>query len=478
MYDVAIIGAGIIGTSIARELSKYNLKTIIIEKENDVADGTTKANSAIVHAGYDAKPGSKKAKFNVIGNKMYEELCKELDVPFKRKGSFVLGFTKEDMNTLEELKKRGEINGVEGLEILDREEVLKIEPNLNKNIEGALYAKTAGIVGPFELAIALAENAMDNGVELLLNSKVTSIKKEDKSYKIYINENMKEIESTIVINCAGIHGDTINNMVCPEDFKITPRRGQYFVLDKSAGKMIDTVIFQCPSELGKGVLVTPTVHGNLLVGPDAEDINERDLNETTEEGLNFIKETSKKSFEEIPFNRIITSFSGLRATGDKGDFVIEEGKTASNFINVACIESPGLTAAPAIAVYVSDMVREKLSNVEENKSFNGRRELKRFIDLSLHEKNQLIKEDFRYSKIVCRCEKITEGEIVDIIHRNAGATTVDGVKRRIRPGMGKCQGGFCMPEVIKILSRELGEDMQDVVKDNLDSKILVERTKE
>lgn len=478
MYDVAIIGAGIIGTSIARELSKYNLKTIIIEKENDVADGTTKANSAIVHAGYDAKPGSKKAKFNVIGNKMYEELCKELDVPFKRKGSFVLGFTKEDMNTLEELKKRGEINGVEGLEILDREEVLKREPNLNKNIEGALYAKTAGIVGPFELAIALAENAMDNGVELLLNSKVTSIKKEDKSYKIYINENMKEIESNIVINCAGIHGDTINNMVCPEDFKITPRRGQYFVLDKSAGKMIDTVIFQCPSELGKGVLVTPTVHGNLLVGPDAEDINERDLNETTEDGLNFIKETSKKSFEEIPFNRIITSFSGLRATGDKGDFVIEEGKTASNFINVACIESPGLTAAPAIAVYVSDMVREKLSNVEENKSFNGRRELKRFMDLSLHEKNQLIKEDFRYSKIVCRCEKITEGEIVDIIHRNAGATTVDGVKRRIRPGMGKCQGGFCMPEVIKILSRELGEDMQDVVKDNLDSKILVERTKE
>ncbi|MFX0549470.1 NAD(P)/FAD-dependent oxidoreductase [Hathewaya histolytica] len=478
MYDVAIIGAGIIGTSIARELSKYNLKTIIIEKENDVADGTTKANSAIVHAGYDAKPGSKKAKFNVIGNKMYEELCKELDVPFKRKGSFVLGFTKEDMNTLEELKKRGEINGVEGLEILNREEVLKREPNLNKNIEGALYAKTAGIVGPFELAIALAENAMDNGVELLLNSKVTSIKKEDKSYKIYINENMKEIESNIVINCAGIHGDTINNMVCPEDFKITPRRGQYFVLDKSAGKMIDTVIFQCPSELGKGVLVTPTVHGNLLIGPDAEDINERDLNETTEDGLNFIKETSKKSFEEIPFNRIITSFSGLRATGDKGDFVIEEGKTASNFINVACIESPGLTAAPAIAVYVSDMVREKLSNVEENKSFNGKRELKRFMDLSLHEKNQLIKEDFRYSKIVCRCEKITEGEIVDIIHRNAGATTVDGVKRRIRPGMGKCQGGFCMPEVIKILSRELGEDMQDVVKDNLDSKILVERTKE
>lgn len=478
MYDVAIIGAGIIGTSIARELAKYDIKTILIDKENDVSNGTTKANSAIVHAGYDANPGSNKAKFNVLGNKMYEELCKELDVPFKKIGSLVLAFDNEDIDTLKELKLKGQTNGVEGLELLTKEEVLNLEPNINKNIKGALYAKSAGIVGPFELSIALAENAVDNGLELILNSEVTDIKLVDHNYKIYINHGEREVESKIVINCSGVYADIISSMICNTDFKITPRRGQYFVLDKSAGEIVNSVIFQCPNRLGKGVLVTPTVHGNLLVGPDAEDIDERDINETSESGLKFISEISKKSVENIPLNKVITSFSGLRATGDKGDFIIEESKEYKNFINVACIESPGLTAAPAIAVYVADMVKKNITNISLKKNFKQRRKLVRFMDLSTEDKNELIKKDPRYSKLICRCEKITEGEIVDIIHRNVGATTVDGVKRRIRPGMGKCQGGFCMPDIIEILSRELNVSMEEVVKDSLNSKILIEETNE
>lgn len=478
MYDVAIIGAGIIGTSIGRELARYDIKTILIEKENDVSNGTTKANSAIVHAGYDAIPGSNKAKFNVLGNKMYENLCKELDVPFKRVGSLVLAFDEEDIDTLKKLKMRGQTNEVEGLEILTKEEVLNLEPNLNKNIYGALYAKSAGIVGPFELAIALAENAVDNGVELILNSEVTDIKLQNNNYKININQGEREIESKIVINCSGVYADFISNMVSNTDFKITPRRGQYFVLDKSAGKMVNSVIFQCPNKLGKGVLVTPTVHGNLLVGPDAEDIDEKDMNETTEPGLKLISEVSKKSVKDIPFNKVITSFSGLRATGNKGDFVIEESKECKNFINVACIESPGLTAAPAIAVHVAEMVKDKINNVSLKENFKQRRKIVRFMELSTEEKNELIKKDPRYSRLVCRCEKITEGEIVDIIHRNVGATTVDGVKRRIRPGMGKCQGGFCMPDIMEILSRELKVPMEEVVKDSLNSKILEDKTKE
>ncbi|WP_142414121.1 NAD(P)/FAD-dependent oxidoreductase [Hathewaya massiliensis] len=478
MYDVAIIGAGIIGTSIARELAKYDIKTILIDKENDVSNGTTKANSAIVHAGYDANPGSNKAKFNVLGNKMYEELCKELDVPFKKIGSLVLAFDNEDIDTLKELKLKGQTNGVEGLELLTKEEVLNLEPNINKNIKGALYAKSAGIVGPFELSIALAENAVDNGVELILNSEVTDIKLVDHNYKIYINHGEREVESKIVINCSGVYADIISSMICNTDFKITPRRGQYFVLDKSAGEIVNSVIFQCPNRLGKGVLVTPTVHGNLLVGPDAEDIDERDINETSESGLKFISEISKKSVENIPLNKVITSFSGLRATGDKGDFIIEESKEYKNFINVACIESPGLTAAPAIAVHVADMVKKNITNISLKKDFKPRRKLVRFMELSTEDKNELIKKDPRYSKLICRCEKITEGEIVDIIHRNVGATTVDGVKRRIRPGMGKCQGGFCMPDIIEILSRELNVSMEEVVKDSLNSKILIEETNE
>lgn len=475
MYDVAIIGAGIVGACIAREISKYNLKTIVIEKENDVANGTTKANSAIIHAGYDAKPGTKKAKFNVEGNALYEELCKELNVPFKRLGSYVVAFDEEELDTLNMLKIRGIKNGVKGLEILSAEETLKKEPNLSNNIKGALYAPSCGIVSPFELCIALCENAVDNGVSLRLNSKVTKLKKERENFKIYINNNEEVISSKFVINCAGIFSDYINNLIDKECFKIQARRGEYFILDKTAGKLVNSVIFQCPTKLGKGVLVTPTVHGNMLIGPNAEDIEDRENVETTFHGLETIKRAALKTTNKIPFNKVITSFSGLRATSNIGDFIIEESKNVHNFINVGGIESPGLTAAPAISKYIVKLIKEKLNGeLPINKKFNARREVINFMSLNIDEKNEIIKKDSRYGKMICLCEQITEGEIVEAIHRSVGGTTVDGIKRRLRPGMGKCQGGFCMPKVMKILERELNLPMEKIQKDSLDSNILVE----
>lgn len=476
MYDVAIIGAGIIGTFIARELSRYKLNVVLIEKDNDVANGTTKANSAIVHAGYDAEPGTLKARFNAIGNQMFDKVCEELDVPFKRIGSLVIASSKEEMESINELYERGIKNNIPEMKILDKNSVRDLEPNINENVIGALHAKTCGIVGPFELAIALAENAVDNGVELLLNSGVTSIDKLIKGYKIHIGD--ENVEAKYVINCTGVYADKINNMVASPSFSINPRRGQYFIFDKSAGEVVNSVIFQCPNKLGKGVLVTQTVHGNLLVGPNAEDIDDKKNIQTTSEGLNYVKNCSIKTTERIPFNKVITSFSGLRATPSTGDFIIEESREAKNFINVAGIESPGLSAAPAIAEYVVGIVKELAGELIEKEDFNPRRRsMVRFIELTDEEKAEVIKKDSRYGRVICRCENITEGEIVDVIHRKVGATTVDGVKRRCRPGMGRCQGGFCMPRVMEILSRELGDKISNIVKDRDGSYIIIGNTK-
>lgn len=476
MYDVAIIGAGIAGTFIARELSKYKLNTVVIEKENDISSGSTKANTGIVHAGYDAKPGTKMARFNVKGNTMFGNICKELDVPFEKIGSLVVGFDGEDMETIEGLYKRGKKNGVSELEIIDRERIKELEPNIGEEVVGALYAPTAGIVGPWELAIALAENAMDNGVELFLNTKVEDIEEKDGIYKIKTNK--KEIEAKYIINCAGVYADEISKMVGEDTFKITPRSGQYYLLDKTAGGIMNTVIFQSPRKFGKGVVVSPTAHGNIIVGPDNEVAKNKDDTETTGHRLRIIRETAEKSIKGIPFNKNITNFTGVRAEPDLGDFIIEEAKEAKGFINVGGIKSPGLTSAPAIAEYVVDILRNIVDDLEEKNDFNpGRKEVIRFEELSDEEKAELIKKEPSYGRIICRCEAITEGEIIDCIKRNAGATTVDGVKRRARPGSGRCQGGFCMPRVMEILSRELNEDITEIVKDGTDSYILTESTK-
>ncbi|MGE5632115.1 MAG: NAD(P)/FAD-dependent oxidoreductase [Caulobacteraceae bacterium] len=477
MYDVAVIGAGITGCSISRVLSRYKLKVVLIEKEPDVADCTTKANSAIIHAGYDAKPGTLKAKFNVLGNPMYDGLCKDLDVPFKRVGSLVLAFNQEEMDTLNKLYEQGIKNGVPGMEIWDAKKVLEMEPNINESVLGALYAATCGIVSPWELAIALAENAAENGVEVLLNSEVRDIKKLEDSYRIDFKD--ESITAKYVINCAGLNSDTINNMVAPPSFRILPRKGEYNIFDKSYGDIVKTVVFPCPSKLGKGILVSPTIHGNLLIGPNAEDIDDKEDFETTSKGLLSIREGAEKSVTHLPYHAIITGFSGLRARSDREDFIVEESKEAKGFINVAGIESPGLSSAPAIAEYVAGMLKDIIGELEEKEDFVPvRRKVIRFNELSEEEKEELIKKDPRYGRVICRCETVTEGEIVDAIHRKVGATTVDGVKRRVRPGSGRCQGGFCGPRVMEILARELSLDMNQVTKDRSKSYILAHPTKD
>ena len=476
MYDVTIIGAGIIGTAIARELSKYNVRTIIVDKENDVANGTTKANSAIVHAGYDSKTGTLKAKTNVAGNAMYEALCKELGVPFKRIGSLVVGFDEEDMDTLEELYEQGVTNGVPNLEIINKDRVQKLEPNISNEIIGALYAPSAGIVGPWELAIALAENAADNGVEILLNTEVTAIKKNEEGFSIVAGERC--FETKYVVNCAGLYADEINNLVNRPSFKILPNRGEYNLFDKGVGDYVNTVVFQTPTKNGKGVVVLPTVHGNLMIGPTAETILDPKAVETTTEGLNFLKDRAKRVVPNFPFHTVITSFSGVRAKVESNDFIIEESKESKGFINVAAIDSPGLSAAPAISQMVINMILKIAGGFESNPTFNpNRRPIIHFMELSNEEKIAIIKEDPRYGRVICRCESITEGEIVDIINRKAGATNLDAVKRRARAGAGRCQGGFCGPRVMEILARELNIHIKDVVKDNKASYILTGSTK-
>lgn len=476
MYDVAIIGAGVIGASIFRELTKYDLKVTVLEKENDVSMGTSKANSAIVHAGYDPKVGTLMAKYNVKGNEMFEDLCKELSVPFKRNGSLIIAFSEEDMETVKNLYENGNKIGVKGLQILSKEEVLEKEPNLSQDIVGALYAPTGGIVGPYEYTIALMENAVSNGGELKLRSEVENIVKENDTFKITTTDG-KVIEAKYVINAAGIHADEIHNLIAKESFKIIPRKGEYFVMDKTQGKLVSSTIFQCPSKLGKGILVTPTVHGNLLVGPDAEDIEDKEDRSTVAERLDYIRETSKRTTNKVNFRESIRNFAGLRATPDRGDFIVEETEDVKNFIDVAGIKSPGLSSAPAIAEDVVKILNGCGLELKENKSFNPNREEIVFMELSPEEKAEVIKKDPRYGKIICRCESITEGEIVNAIHRSFGSITLDGVKRRCRPGMGRCQGGFCGPKVQEIIARELKIPMEDIYQEKDGSYILVGKTK-
>ncbi|MDU7069781.1 MAG: NAD(P)/FAD-dependent oxidoreductase, partial [Clostridium perfringens] len=409
-----------------------NLKVVELEKENDVAMGASKANSAIVHSGYDPEPGTLMAKYNVEGNKMFDKLCKDLSVPFKRNGSLIIGFDEDDQKELEVLYNRGIKNGVEGVKLLSAEEVLEMEPNLNKDVKGALFCPTGGIVGAYEFTIALSENAIDNGGELRLNSKVVDIEK-DENFKIKL-ENGDVVEARFVVNAAGVYADKIHNMVCEEDFKITPRKGEYYVLDKSQGRLFEKTIFQCPTKLGKGVLVTPTVHGNLLVGPDAIDTCDKDSVSTEYDGLAKVREVSLKTTNKVNFRENIRNFAGLRAIADKPDFIIGEAKDVKGFFDVAGIKSPGLSSAPAIAVDVVKMLGESGLALEKKDNFNEKREQVHFIELSPEEKANLIKKDSRYGRIICRCENITEGEIVDSINRTLGARTIDGVKRRCRPG--------------------------------------------
>lgn len=468
MRDIIVIGAGVVGCSIARELSKYNLDVLVVEKNSDVSEGISKGNSGIVHAGYNEKIGTLKAKLNIEGNKIFDDLSRDLQFPFKRNGAFILAFSDEEMKTLESLKENGEKLGVEGLEILTREEALNIEPNLNKEIVGVLNVKTSGIVSPYEMTIALAENAAENRVEFKLNSKVTSIEKISEGYKVTLN-NKELVSGKIIINASGLEGAFLNNLVSMSKREINPVKGEYCLFDKVAGAMINKTLFQVPNKLSKGVLVTPTAEGNLLVGPNA--VEGKTL-ETSREGIDEILDKSKKSLEELPVARILNTFSGIRPKTKGGDFIIEEVEDAKNFINVIGIDSPGLTAAPAIGVYVVNMIKERLDLVEKKNFKKTREKIVRFAELSLEEKNKLIKEKPAYGHMVCKCEFITEGEIVEAIHRPIKALTVDAIKRRTRASMGGCQGIGCTLPISKILSRELGIDISDINKNSEGSPVI------
>lgn len=468
MKDIIVIGAGVVGCSIARELSKYNLDVLVVEKNSDVSEGISKGNSGIVHAGYNEKIGTLKAKLNIEGNRMFDDLSRDLQFPFKRNGAFILAFKDEDMNILESLKENGEKLGVEGLEILTREEALNIEPNLNKEIVGVLNVKTSGIVSPYEMTIALAENAAENGVEFKLNSKVTNIEKISEGYKVTLN-NKEIVNRKLIINASGLEGAFLNNLVSMSKREINPVKGEYCLFDKVAGAMITKTLFQVPNKLSKGVLVTPTAEGNLLVGPNA--VEGKTL-ETSREGIDEILDKSKKSLEELPVARILNTFSGIRPKTKEGDFIIEEVVDAKNFINVIGIDSPGLTAAPAIGVYVVNMIKERLDLVEKKNFKKTREKIARFAELSLEEKNRLIKEKPEYGHMVCKCEFVTEGEIVEAIHRPIKALTVDAIKRRTRASMGGCQGIGCTLPISKILSRELGIDISDINKNSEGSPVI------
>lgn len=482
MYDVAIIGAGVIGSAIARELSRYQADICVIEREEDVCDGTSKANSAIIHAGFDAKPGTLKAKLNVRGNEMMDEFSRNLDIPFKRNGSLVVCTKDQDRNGLTQLLEKGIANGVPGLKIIERDELLQMEPNLADDVDCALYAPTGGVVCPFNMTIAFAENAYDNGVSFFLNTKVLDIKKNGSLFSIEtIHTDTKEaevFEAKIVINAAGVHSDEMNNMVSGHKLHITARRGEYFLLDKDAGSYVSNTIFQLPSKMGKGVLVSPTIHGNLLVGPTAEDVDNKEALNTTLDGLDSLGRTAALSVKNVPLRQVITSFAGLRAHEASDDFIIGETADVKGFINAAGIESPGLTSAPAIGEIVAGQVKDMLALTEKENFISTRKGVLHADTLSLEERNQLIKEHPEYGNIICRCEMISEGEILDAIHRPLGARSLDGVKRRTRAGMGRCQAGFCSPRTMEILQRELPMSMFDITKNGVGSNIVIGTNKE
>lgn len=468
MKDIVIIGAGVIGCSIARELSRYNLDVCVVEKNNDIAEGISKGNSGIVHAGYNEKENTLKARLNLEGNYLFDGLAKNLDFSFKRNGALILAFDEEEMEKIYELKSNGDKLGVPSLEILDREKVLSLEKNISPKVVGALYAKSSAIVNPYEMTIALGENAAENGVDFKLGYNVVDIKKEDDGFNLLF-ENKENIKTKIIINAAGLYGAFINNLVNEEKYEIKPLKGEYCLFDKVAGGICEKTLFQVPSKKSKGVLVTPTVDGNLLLGPNAK--SDSYLN-TSREGIDEIIKKGSKTIENLPLNRILTTFSGIRPKTDFGDFIIKSSNDNPNFINVIGIDSPGLTAAPAIGKYVLSLVSE-LVNLQEKENFKEyRKGIMKFSELSIEEKNKIIKENPSYGKMVCKCELITEGEIIDSIKRPLGATTVDGVKRRTRAMMGGCQGVGCMLTISNILSKELDVNITDIKKNNESSTVV------
>ena len=488
-YDVIIIGAGISGTCIARELSKTNAKVCLIDKEDDVSCGSSKANSGIVHAGYDAKSGTLMAKYNVRGAELYPSLSKKLNFDYKNIGSLVLAFDEDGVKKLDELLLRGKKNGVKGLRIVEQEELRSMEKNINENAVAALYAPSAGIISPYQSTWAFAESAVINGTTFLRSTMVHSISKnEDGTFTLQTSSGI--LQTKFIVNAAGLAADKISKMAGARDFTILQRRGEYCLLDNKCENLENHVLFQTPGPLGKGVLITQTVDGNILIGPSADDATNEtiDYTGTTSASQSAILQSAVRSVTDIPKRNIINSFAGIRAIAYQknaeqklepvNDFIVEEDKNVKGFVNVAGICSPGLTSAPAIAEDVVVILKKAGLKTEQNKSFiEERKGILSFKHSDKKEKLSLIKQNPLYGQIICRCEMITEGEIVASIHSPIGAVDLDGVKRRTRAGMGRCQSGFCSPRVTEILSRELGVPMIDITKRGGTSYVLDSKTR-
>ena len=471
MYDVLIIGCGIVGAAAAFELSKYQVRVGILEKENDVANGTTKANSAILHAGYDPLPGTLMARLNVRGVALARELCQKLDVPYRACGSFVLAFTPEECATLDTLKARGDANGVPGLEILTGDQARSMDPQLSDQVQAALYAPTAAICSPWEYCLALAETAVRNGARLHLETEVTGIEKTGGGWLVHTSQG--DFSARYLVNAAGVHADAVHDMAAPHAFTIRPSRGEYYLLDKAEGSRVSHTIFQCPNRNGKGVLVSPTVHGNLIVGPNAAPV-EGDDTATTAAGLDFVRTTALKSVPSIAFGQCIRNFAGVRANTEIHDFILQE---TDSFVDAAGICSPGLSAAPAIAEYLVQLLNDAGLVLEPRPDFVCERHRTRFKELSPAQRADLVAKEPAFGRVICRCETVTEGEILEALHGPIPPRSVDAVKRRVNAGMGRCQGGFCGPRVVEILARELHLNPEDIQQDKKGTWLLWGETK-
>lgn len=476
MFDIAVIGGGVIGGAVLRELTRFRYDCCMLEKENDVCMGQSKANSGIVHAGFDAPTGSNKAKFNVLGCAMMAEYAAELGVKYVNNGSLVVAFDDEEVQTLYALLERGKANGVAGLRVIDRAELVKTEPNISDDAIAALYAPTAGIVCPYELTIASIGNAMDNGARLFTDFDVADIRRGDDGFTVIASDG-RSVTAKLIINCAGIGAGKIAKLCGDDTVEIGGRAGEYILLDRESGGFVRHTLFGTPTQKGKGILVTPTVDGNILMGPTARPVADGQT-VTTRDGLNQVIQGANKMCKAIPHYNTITSFCGVRAYCSRHDFIIEQSKKAGGLINCCGIESPGLTSAPAIGKYVAEQIVLSVMPRERNREFNGKREPDcAFKNMSVEQKNELIRRDPAYGKIVCRCEGVTEGEIAAAIHKNPPACNVDAVKRRTRSGMGRCQGGFCQPHVAEILARELNIPFETVTKSGKDSRLVVGKSK-
>jgi glycerol-3-phosphate dehydrogenase len=477
-WDVVVVGAGVCGCAIARELSRLQASVLVLEAREDVCCGTSKANSAIVHAGFDAPTGSLMARLNVEGASLFPQLSRDLDFAYERIGSLVVCTREEDLPALRVLLERGRANGVPELSIVGRDELVRMEPNVSDAAVAALWAPTGGICDPFDLTCALAENAAANGVSFSLNERVTGLHSlPDDTWEVWTTRGTRV--ARVVVNAAGVHADEVHGMASNQPMRIVPRRGQYELLDTTAGCHVRHTVFALPTKMGKGVLVTPTVHGNLLVGPTAEDIEDKDGTQTTAEGLARVREASRLTVRDIPFRETITSFSGLRAHRPEHEFAIGEVPDAPGFVDCAGIESPGLSASPAIGRMVAGIVRDILGLSEREGFVATRRGIPRLDRISLEDWDELVRKDPAYGRVVCRCCRVSEAQIRDACRRVPGARSIDGVKRRVGATMGRCQGGFCTPRIMQILCEEVPDlDLLGVCKSGPGSELAVARDKD